>query len=106
MKTSQFTEKFYDGLCCPERGYKNEDVFAIIRVSSHTRYVFTDGRTLTVAPKTRYATFPRQDSPPENAVQEAMQELREKHPITSNLYVARNDRAMASLTLHLFSAKP
>ena len=72
--------------CCPHKGYRGDTVFAVVRASTTTRYIFADGRTLTIGHKTRYATFPRPDHPL-NAVTEAMEELREKHPLTSNLYV-------------------
>lgn len=96
-----WTTTHYDALGCPERGYQSIAVFAVVRCGQTTRYVFKDGATLTVGPKTRYATFARPDYPG-NAVDEAMQELREKHPLTRNLYVSVNRNCfpvVAELTL-------
>ena len=76
--------------CCPFKGYEKEPVFATVRASSTIRFIFKDSRTLTVGRKTRYATFPRSDVHADglnSAVNEALEELREKHPRTKNLYV-------------------
>jgi hypothetical protein len=87
---SQFTVSYHNGLCCPHgAAYLKAKVFAVVRVSHSTRYVLADGSTLTIAPKTRYATFPRAGSRTD-IVNEAMIELREKHPLTRNLWVAFN----------------
>jgi hypothetical protein len=92
---------YFSGLCCPDRAYRSDTVYAIVRAGQTSRYVFTDGRTLTVGHKTRYATFPRKDCPG-NAVDEGMAELREKHPLTRNLHVSINRDAfpvVSELTL-------
>lgn len=75
--------------CCPFKGYKGESVYAVIRASSTMRFIFSDGGTLTVGHKTRYATFPRKSALIDIA-SEAIAELSEKHPLTKNRYVTEN----------------
>ncbi len=102
MKTNRtWATHHYNGLCCPVSGYRDAKVFAVVRAGQTSRWIFTNGATLTIGPKVRYATFERADNP-RNAVDEAMSELREKHPLTRNLYVSVNRNAfpvVSELTL-------
>lgn len=94
----RFTVTQYASLCCPAKGYRGEQVYAVVRVSQITRYIFTDGRTLTVGPKTRYATFP---SPYKlmAILLDTCEELAKDYPRTKNCWIEINTSAIEPLTL-------
>ena len=76
-------------VCCPEKGYRGERVFAAVWAGNLVRYVFADGRTLTKGPGVRFATFPDAAPLPE-ILEKAKAELRAVRPVTRNLYVTVN----------------
>jgi len=97
-----FQTSHFPSLCCPLRGYGKTTVYAIVRASSTTVYLFTNGATLTVGPKLRVATFPHPGHEPRHQLEGICAELSERHPLTRNKHVSINQEAfpvVSELTL-------